>query len=141
MLAYLSEPNAVQNVTVTAVSSTSVNVTWASSVAPSAMGNIITGYQVEAFIVDINMNTSNQTVSVGDMTAVELRMLSELEVCPIMFLYGYLSQCHHGTIMVETLPAPVVLSCDMTGVCMHCPSSSCHTDRSWCTIFCASPSE
>ena len=66
-------------------SNTSVNVTWSSSVVPpSAMGSIITGYQVEAFIVDINMNESNQTVSVDNVTSTELEMLSELELCPTL---------------------------------------------------------
>ena len=55
---------------------------------PTAMGNTIIGYQIQVFIVDVNMNKSNQTLSVGDVNSTEVDMLCELEMWE-----GLLSWC------------------------------------------------
>lgn len=55
---------------------------------PTAMGNTIIGYQIQVFIVDVNMNKSNQTISVGNVSSTEVDMLCELELWE-----GLLSWC------------------------------------------------
>ena len=80
-----TEPAAVQGIVVTSNSSTRVQVNW---MTPTAMGNTIIGYQIQVFIVDVNMNKSNQTISVGNVSSTEVDMLCELELWE-----GLLSWC------------------------------------------------
>lgn len=67
----------MQGIVVTSNSNTSVQVKW---MTPTATGNTISGYQIKVFIVDVNMNTSSQTISVGNVNSTEVDMLCELEL-------------------------------------------------------------
>ena len=75
----------MQDIVVTSNSSTRVQVNW---MTPTDMGNTIIGYQIQVFIVDVNMNKSNQTLSVGNVNSTEVDMLCELELWK-----GQLSRC------------------------------------------------
>ena len=75
----------MQDIVVTSNSSTRVQVNW---MTPTDMGNTIIGYQIQVFIVGINMSTSNRTISVGNVNSTEVDMLCELELWE-----GLLSSC------------------------------------------------
>ena len=81
------EPGAVQGIEVMSISNTSVEVNWMASVAPTAWGNTINGYQIEVFIVDVVRNVSNRTEPVDNVNSTVVKVLCELEFCGNLSLY------------------------------------------------------
>ena len=98
------EPDAVQGIEVTKNTSTSVEVNWMASVAPTDFGNTINGYEIELFIVDVAQNTSNRTETVDNVISALVEMLCELEFCGTCLCVNSLHLCY------GLKPIPVFLS-------------------------------
>ena len=132
------EPDAVQGIEVTKNTSTSVEVNWMASVAPTDFGNTINGYEIELFIVDVAQNTSNRTESVDNVISALVEMLCELEFC---------GTCHCVNSLHVRYQWSQTYSCVLvyhTSVLQHllCVllipplSPPICTDSFWCAVFC-----
>ncbi len=83
------------------------------------MGNTIIGYQIQVFIVDVNMNKSNQTLSVGNVNSTEVDMLCELELWKGQLSRFSLRLCQLSVCGLSVVKFMPVFDCDLSNVLKH----------------------